>query len=118
MQYILLIYSSEAEAAKMSEAEGGKMFADYMTFTKSVRESGQYVAGDPLERSKTAKSVRVREGKTAITDGPFAETKEQLGGYYIVEAKSIEEACEIGSRIPGARVGTIEVRPLMKLPNM
>jgi hypothetical protein len=118
MQYLLLIYTNDSAVTKMSEAERGQEFAEYIAFSKSIRASGHMKAGDALDPVKTAKSVRVRDGKTTITDGPFAETKEQLGGYYLIEAKNIEEACMIGAKIPGAKHGTIEVRPIMLLPAM
>jgi hypothetical protein len=118
VQYVLLIYENEQLAKDMSEAERGKVMGGYMEFTKSVQASGQMKAGEPLEFTAKAKSVRTRGGKTTVTDGPFAETKEQLGGFYIVEAKTETEACEIAARIPAARTGTIEVRPIMKIPGM
>lgn len=116
MQYLLLIYGNEAEASKMSEAERGQEFADYMAFGKATRESGHNKGGEALHPTATAKSVRVRGGKMTATDGPFAETKEQLGGYYVVEAKNIEEACTIAAKIPGAKVGTVEVREIVVFP--
>jgi hypothetical protein len=115
MEYMLLIYSSEADGKKMSAAESSEMFQGYMTFTQDLTKSGKNKGGAPLERSTTATTVRVRNGKTVVTDGPFAETKEQLGGYYIVEAKDLDEAISIAARIPGAKVGSIEVRPIMKM---
>lgn len=116
MQYLLLIYVSEAAQAKMSPADGAKMHQEYFEFTKSIRGSGHLKGGDALKPATTATSVRVREGKTLVTDGPFAETREQLGGYYLVEAKDLDEATAIAARIPGAKHGTIEVRPVMELP--
>ena len=118
MQYVLLIYENEKVWADMSEAEKGASMNGYMEFTKSAKTSGAMLGGEPLQPVATAKSVRVRNGKTVVTDGPFAETKEQLGGFYLVEAKSDAEAHEIASRIPGAKTGTIEVRPVMKIPGM
>lgn len=118
MEYALLIYSSEAQDAKMSPAEGQAVFQEYMAFTKSLNESGKHKGGRPLEKIATATTVRVRNGKTVSTDGPFAETKEQLGGFYLVEAKDLDEAISIAARIPGAKHGCIEVRPVMKLPGM
>src|SRR5579871_868369 len=112
MQYLLLIYSSEAEAAKMSQAESATLLANYTDFTKSIVQSGHFKAADRLRPVSTATSVRVREGKTMTTDGPFAETREQLGGYYLVDAKNLDEAIEIAARIPSAAYGTIEVRPI------
>ena len=114
MQYLLLIYRSEAELAKMDPAaRQKKMSADYGTFTQSIIQSGHFKAGDGLQPSTTATTVRVRDGKTLTTDGPFAETREQLGGYYLVEAKDLDTALGIAARIPGAKDGSIEVRPIM-----
>ena len=113
MQYLLLIYENESNWAKMPEADQGKMFGEYMQFTKSIAESGQLVGGEALQPVKSATTVRVRDGKTLTTDGPFAETKEQLGGYYIVDVGSIDEALEWAAKIPGAQHGSVEVRPVM-----
>jgi hypothetical protein len=113
MQYLLLIYRSEAEAAKMDAATERKMMEEYGAFTQSIIQSGNFKAGDGLQPSTTATTVRVRDGKVMTTDGPFAETREQLGGYYLVEAKDLDAALAIAARIPGARVGSIEVRPIM-----
>jgi hypothetical protein len=116
MQYLLLIYGNEKEDAKMGEAERNAMFADYGALTESVKRSGNYIGGDPLTPTATATTVRVRNGKTQSTHGPFAETREQLGGYYKVEAKDLDEAIAIAARIPGAKYGSIEVRPVMMIP--
>jgi hypothetical protein len=113
MQYLLLIYRNEADLAKMDAAAGQKMMQDYGAFTQSIVQSGHFKAGDGLQPTSTATTVRVRDGKTLTTDGPFAETREQLGGYYLVEAKDLDAALEIAARIPGAKVGSIEVRPIM-----
>lgn len=118
MQYLLLIYGNETEWNKMSEAERGQEMSEYMAFSGEVAKAGQLKGGEALEPVHTAKSVRVRGGKMTVTDGPFAETKEQLGGYYLVEAKNIEEACVIGSKIPGAKTGTVEVRAVTVFPDM
>ncbi|HVN26948.1 MAG TPA: YciI family protein [Candidatus Binataceae bacterium] len=115
MEYILLIYNSEAEAAKMTPAQGQEMFQGYMKFTQELSASGKNKGGNPLERTSNATTVRVRNGKTVVTDGPFAETKEQLGGYYLVEAKDLDDAIAIAAKIPGALTGSIEVRPVMKM---
>ncbi|MBI3769253.1 MAG: YciI family protein [Deltaproteobacteria bacterium] len=115
MQYMLLIYESEASFGKMSEQERGAIFGEYMKLTEDIRKSGNFVAGAPLRPTPTATTVRVRAGKRLTTDGPFAETKEQLGGYYLVEAKDLDEAIAIAARIPSARVGSIEVRPVMAM---
>jgi hypothetical protein len=116
MKYLLLIYSEEAQWATMSEAEGQQMMADYMKYTNDIHKSGNYLGGDALQPTATATSVRLRDGKTLATDGPFAETREQLGGFYLVEAKDLDEAIALAARIPSARVGTIEVRPIMPTP--
>lgn len=116
MQYMLLIYENENAWASLSEAEQGGIFAEYMRFTQDIVKSGHFKGGDPLQPTSTASTLRVRNGKPVTTDGPFAETKEQLGGYYIVEAENLDEALRLAARIPSARWGSIEVRPIMKLP--
>jgi len=116
MQYMLLIYDNEANSKGAPAAEREKMFAAYREFTRSVIQSGHMKGGDALQPTSTATTVRVREGKTLTTDGPFAETKEQLGGYYLVEAKDLDEATKLAARIPSAQWGSIEVRPVMALP--
>jgi hypothetical protein len=113
MQYLCLIYDNETNWGSMPEDERNAVFAEYGTFTESIKESGNYVAGDALQPTSTATTVRVRNGETLVTDGPFAETKEQLGGYYLVEAKDVDEALKIAERIPSARYGSIEVRPVV-----
>jgi hypothetical protein len=112
MQYLLLIYRSEAEVGKMDAAARQQMMTDYGAFTQSIVQSGHFKAGDGLQPTTTATTVRVRDGKTLTTDGPFAETREQLGGYYMVEAKDLDAAIAIAARIPSARLGSIEVRPI------
>lgn len=112
MQYMCLIYESESIYEKWSEAERKNNFDEYMTFTRQIVQSGHLKAGDALQPVATATTVRVRNGKTLKTDGPFAETKEQLAGFYVVEAADLNEAIRIASRIPPARVGSIEVRPV------
>jgi hypothetical protein len=112
MQYLLLIYSDEKAFGAMSKDETGNMLADYNEFTQGIRTSGQLVGSNRLQPVASATTVRIRNGKTQVTDGPFAETREQLGGYYLVEAKDLDEATKIAARVPGARVGSIEVRPL------
>jgi hypothetical protein len=116
MRYMLLIYGDEKVWGKMSEQEKGAIFKQYGEFTEGIRESGAFQAGDPLQPTTTATTVRSKNGKTVTTDGPFAETKEQLGGYYIVEAKNLDEVLSIAARIPSVRVGgSIEVRPIMEM---
>lgn len=112
MQYLLLIYRSEAEVAKISPADLSAMYGEYFKFTQEIRDSGNYLGGNPLKPTTTATTVRVRDSKRVVTDGPFAETKEQLGGYYLIEAKDLDQAISIAARIPGARYGSIEVRPI------
>ena len=117
MQYLLMIYRNEAELGGMTAADRKKMTAEYGVFTQSIIQSGHFKAGDGLQPTSTATTVRVREGKTLTTDGPFAETREQLGGYYLVEAKDLNAALDIAARIPGAKTGSIEVRPVMIYDN-
>ncbi|WP_025034524.1 YciI family protein [Bradyrhizobium sp. DOA9] len=112
MQYLLMIYQNEVEYAKIDEATGQKILAEYQAFTQSIVQSGNYKGGDRLRPTTTATTVRVRDGKTLTTDGPFAETREQLAGYYLIEAKDIDAATAIAARIPSARIGSIEVRPI------
>jgi hypothetical protein len=112
MQYLLMIYQNEAEYGKIDAAAGKKMMEEYGAFTQSIIQSGNFKAGDALQPTTTATTVRVRDGKTLTTDGPFAETREQLGGYYLVEAKDLDAAVAIAARIPGAKTGSIEVRPI------
>src|ERR1700760_4269720 len=115
MQYLLMIYQNEAEYAKIDAATSKKMLEEYGAFTQSIIQSGAFKAGDRLQPTSTATTVRVRDGKTLVTDGPYAETREQLGGYYLVEAKDLDEANAIAARIPGAATGTIEVRPVFMM---
>ena len=110
MQYLLLIYDNEAQ---MVLRDRNAMMTEYRTFTQSIVQGGQFKAGDALQPTSTATTVRVREGKALTTDGPFAETREQLGGYYLIEAKNLDEAITIAARVPSAKFGSIEVRPIM-----
>src|ERR1700753_535383 len=112
MQYLLLIYRNEAELGKMGAADRKQMTAEYGAYTQPIIQSVYCKAGAGLHPASTATTVRVREGKTLTTDGPFAETREQLGGYYLIEAKDLDAALGIAARIPGARHGSIEVRPI------
>ena len=113
MQYLLMVYRNDADFGKMDAAERKNVTAEYGVFTQSIIQSGHFKAGDGLQPTSTATTVRVRDGKTLTTDGPFAETREQLGGYYLVEAKDLDTALAIAARIPGAKTGSIEVRPVM-----
>ena len=112
MKYLCLIYSEEAQWDRMPKTESDQMYGEYMAFTTSIRTSGHYIGGNALQPTRTATTVRVRGGKTTTTDGPFAETKEQLGGFYLIEAVDLNEAVQIAARIPGAKIGSIEVRPI------
>jgi hypothetical protein len=112
MNYLLLIYNNETEFNALGESKLKTMMEDFMDFTKSIVQSGNFKAGDRLKPVSTASTVRVRNGKVAVTDGPFAETREQLGGYYLIEAKNLDEATAIAARIPGAKFGSVEVRPV------
>jgi hypothetical protein len=116
MKYLLLIYENESSLAGLSEAEQGKIFEDYMTYTRGIKKDGNYIGGEALQPVATATTVRVKNGKTLTTDGPFAETREQLGGFYLVEAKDLDEALAFAARIPGARMGSVEVRPVLEVP--
>lgn len=116
MQYLMLIYEDEALAEARDEAAMGELVGAYREFTEAVQKTGHMLGGDALQPIATATSVRVRDGKTLLTDGPFAETKEQLGGYYLIEAADLDEATAIAARIPTAATGTIEVRPVMTWP--
>ena len=112
MQYVLLIYSNESDEQNQ---DGAQLMADYGAFTQGIVQSGAFKSADRLKPVNTATTVRVRDGKTLTTDGPFAETREQLGGYYLVEAKNLDEAIAIAAKIPGAKHGSIEVRPVWPL---
>jgi hypothetical protein len=112
MQFLLLIYGVEADWAKRSKQEIESMSKEYFKFTQDLMQEGKYKGGNKLTAVSSASTVRVRNGKRVVTDGPFAETKEQLGGYYLVEAKDLDDALTLAERIPGARWGSIEVRAI------
>jgi hypothetical protein len=116
MQYLLLIYNAEQNWTALSEADRNALMGDYMSFTESIAKSGHYKGGNALQPISTATTVRVRNGKRQAADGPFAETREQLGGYYLVDAANLDEALSIAERIPAAKTGAIEVRPIMPTP--
>jgi hypothetical protein len=113
MKYACLIYDDEKKLGGMSKDDSQKFMGEYFQFTEGIRKSGHYVAGEALQPIESATSLRNRGGKLSTTDGPFAETKEQLGGFYLIEAKDLDEAIQIASRIPSVRTGTIEVRPVV-----
>jgi hypothetical protein len=112
MQYLLLIYGVESHWDTLAEAEKQNIYREYMALSDDLRKTGKYINGNELQPISTATTVRVRNGKRNVTDGPFAETKEQLGGYYLVEARDLDEAIELAARIPSVRWGAIEVRPI------
>lgn len=115
MKYLCLIYDEEAKLGSMSKDESDAFMGEYFTFTSDIQGSGHLVAGEALHPVQTATTLRIREGRLSTTDGPFAETKEQLAGFYLVEARDLNEALNIAKGIPAARVGSIEVRPVREL---
>ena len=115
MKYLLLICGEEKAWATMPDADRQQLMAGFRQFTQDIQASGQYVGGSQLQPSTAATSVRVRDGKRLVTDGPFAETREQLGGYYVVDVKNLDEAINLAAKIPSVRTGTIEVRPLIEM---
>ncbi|HUJ57627.1 MAG TPA: YciI family protein [Kofleriaceae bacterium] len=112
MQYLLLIYDEENKWAELPQDQVQALMGEYNRFTAELKASGHMVGANRLQSVENATTVRVRDGKTQVTDGPFAETREQLGGYYLIEAKDLDEATRIAARIPSARLGSIEVRPI------
>lgn len=114
MRYLCLIYDEEKRMGDMSKGEADAFTGEYFAFSDGIRKSGHYLGGEALQPVQTATTVRVRNGKVSATDGPFAETKEQLGGYYLIEARDLNDAIQVASKIPSARLGSIEVRPIME----
>lgn len=113
MRYLCLIYENEKAWETFPPAESEAVMNEYFQFTEDIRKNGKYVAGEALQPTATATTVRVRNGKVSTTDGPFAETKEQLGGFYLIEAADLNDAIQVASRIPSARHGSIEIRPVV-----
>jgi hypothetical protein len=113
MRYLCLIYENEKQWESLPPAESEAIMNEYFAFTEDIRKNGKMIAGEALQPTVTATTVRVRNGKVSTTDGPFVETKEQLGGFYLIEAKDLNEAIQIASRIPSARYGGVEVRPVI-----
>lgn len=114
MKYLCLIYDEEKKFASMSKAEMDALMGEYFAFTDEIRKSGHLLGGNDLQSTQMATTIRVRNGKMSTTDGPFAETKEQLGGYYLIEAKDLNDALQVAARIPSAKLGCIEVRPIQE----
>ncbi|MEX2222505.1 MAG: YciI family protein [Candidatus Rokuibacteriota bacterium] len=115
MKFLFLIYHDEKDLDALPEGEMQDLVDAALDYTEQIRRSGHYIVSNALQRVRTARTVRVRVGKASTTDGPYAETKEQLGGFFLVEAKDMDEACEVASRFPPARLGIIEVRPVQEL---
>jgi len=115
MKYMLLIYADENA---WTEAERQQCYGESTQLAQALKANGQFLAASPLQPVSTATTVQVRNGERLVTDGPFAETREQLGGFYMVEARNLDEAIDIAGRIPGARKGTIEIRPVVEIPNL
>ena len=113
MKYLCLIYDEEKKLSSMPKSEGDAMMGEYFAFTEGIKKTGHYLGGNALQPVRTATTVRVRNGKVSTTDGPFAETTEQLGGYYLIEAKNLDDAIQVAAKIPSSRIGSIEVRPIM-----
>ena len=113
MQYLLLIHDEEDVWENLPEEQRNEIYGRYMAYTTELRESGALVGANQLQPTSTATTVRVRDGEQVVTDGPFAETKEQLGGYYLIEVDSVDEAIEWAAKIPSAQLGSIEVRPVV-----
>jgi len=114
MKYLCLIYDDEKKAETMSKSDADAFMGEYFAFTEAIKASGHYVGGEALKPVQTATTVRFRNGKLSTTDGPFAETKEQLGGFYLIEARDLNDAIQVASKIPSVRTGSIEVRPIEK----
>jgi hypothetical protein len=113
MKYLCLIYDEEKKLSSMTKSDGDAMMGEYFAFTEGIKKTGHYLGGNALQPVQTATTVRVRNGKVSTTDGPFAETTEQLGGYYLIEAKNLDDAIEVAAKVPSSRIGSIEVRPVM-----
>jgi hypothetical protein len=115
MKFMFLIYHDEKTLDTLPDGEMQRLVDSALGYMEELRQSGHFIVSNALQRGRTARTIRVRGGKVTTTDGPFAETKEQLGGFFLIEAKDIDEACEVASRFPPARIGTIEVRPVQEL---
>ena len=114
MKYLCLIYDEEKKIDGMSKGESDAFMGEYFAFTDGIKKSGHYIGGEALQPVQTATTIRIRNGKLSTTDGPFAETKEQLGGFYFINARDLNDAIQVASKIPSARLGSIEIRPVQE----
>jgi hypothetical protein len=114
VKYLCLIYEDEKNWGTLSKEQADAMMGEYFAFTDGIKKSNHYIGGEALQPTETATTVRVRQGKISTTDGPFAETKEQLGGYYLINAKDLNDAIQVAAKIPSSRMGSIEIRPIME----
>jgi hypothetical protein len=114
VKYLCLIYEDEKNWGTLSKEQADAMMGEYFAFTDGIKKSNHYIGGEALQPTETATTVRVRHGKISTTDGPFAETKEQLGGYYLINAKDLNDAIQVAAKIPSSRMGSIEIRPIME----
>jgi hypothetical protein len=114
MRYLCLIYDEERKMNALPKSEAEGILGEYFAFTDGIKKSGHYIGGEALQPVRTATTVRVRNGKVSATDGPFAETKEQLGGYYLINARDLNDAIQVAAKIPSSRFGSVEVRPIME----
>jgi hypothetical protein len=114
MRYLCLIYDEEKKLGGMPKSESDAFMGEYFAFTEGIRKSGHYIGGEALQPVQTATTVRIRDGRVSTTDGPFAETKEQLGGFYLINARDLDDAIQVASKIPSARLGSVEVRPIVE----
>jgi hypothetical protein len=114
MKYLCLIYDEEKKMNEMAKSEADAFMGEYFQFTEGIQKSGHYVSGEALQPVQTATTVRIRNGKMSTTDGPFAETKEQLGGFYLINARDLNDAIQVAAKIPSAKLGSVEVRPIME----
>ncbi len=118
MRYLCLIYENEKAWDTLPKEQADAILGEYNAFTEGIKQSGHMLGGEALLPTQTATTVRVRNGKVATTDGPFAETKEQLGGYYLIDARDLNDAIQVAAKIPGSRSGSVEVRPIMEFTSM
>ena len=112
MKYLCLIYDEEKKLESMPKTESDAFMGEYFAFTNGIKQSGHYLGGNALQPVSAATTIRVRQGKVSMVDGPYAETKEQLGGYYVIEARDLNEAVQVAAKIPGAKIGCVEIRPI------